>query len=123
MDTEHANPSPADLHDNEVKHAWHHFWENLWFFAGFLSLVLFAVIQFETSSGNNFYWIFALGAARFALIGFFMFTLVRPFSFIVAAFLFTALFFGGMVWLSMWDSMLPHVGDPILLPVVHPHHQ
>jgi hypothetical protein len=133
MSTEHAEhmePSltrPADtdagVHDHatEVKHAWAHFRENFWFFAAFLTLILFAVLNFEVSPGNNYWWIFALGAARFALIGFFMFSLVRPFSFVVAAFVFTILFFGGMVWLSMWDSMLPHVGDPILLPTHYSH--
>ena len=125
MSTEHAQhmePSltrPADtdpgVHDHatEVKHAWHHFWENLWFFVTFLTLILFAVLNFEVSPGNNYWFIFGLGAARCALIGFFMFSLVRPFSLIVAAFAFTILFFGGMVWLSMWDSTLPKVGDPI----------
>lgn len=127
MSTEHAEhlePSHPEVHDQatEVKHAWAHFRENLWFFVAFLTLILFAVLNFEVSPGNNYWWIFCLGAARFGLIGFFMFSLIRPFSFVVAAFAFTILFFGGMVWLSMWDSMLPHVGDPILLPPHYAHH-
>jgi hypothetical protein len=73
MSTEHAPQAATDpgVHDHatEVKHAWEHFRENAYFFAGFLSLVLCAVLQFEVSPGHNFYWIFALGAARFALIG------------------------------------------------------
>jgi hypothetical protein len=129
MSTEHAEhlkpsltkPAHTDVHDHEteVKHAWAHFRENAWFFAGFLALVLAAVLQFEVTPGRNFYWIFALGAARFAFIGFFMFTLVRQFSLVVATFLFTVLFFGGMIFLSMWDSTLPSIGNPITLPV-HP---
>jgi hypothetical protein len=128
MSTEHAQhlePSltkqadtdaGAHSHEEEVRHAWHHFRENAYFFAGFLSLVLLAVVQFETAGQTNYYWIFALGAARFGLIGFFMFSLVRPFSLIVATFLFTILFFGGMIYLSMWDSELPHMGDRIPTP-------
>jgi hypothetical protein len=124
---QHFEPSltkPADtdpgVHDHatEVKHAWHHFWENLWFFAAFLSLILAAVVQFETSPQDNFYWILALGAARFGLIGFFLFSLVRPFSLVVATICFTILFFGGMVFLSLWDSPIQpaYIGDPIHLP-------
>jgi uncharacterized membrane protein YedE/YeeE len=117
MSTEHAPQAATDpgVHDHatEVKHAWEHFRENAYFFAGFLSLVLCAVLQFEVSPGHNFYWIFALGAARFALIGFFMYSLVRPFSLIVRTFFFTVLFFAGMVFLSMWDSTLKGIGNPI----------
>jgi hypothetical protein len=124
MSTEHADhlePSTHDVHDHdtEVKHAWHHFRENAIFFAGFLCLILAAVLQFEFASGRNFYWIFALGAARFALIGVFMYSLVRQFSLIVRTFIFTVFFFTGMVFLSMWDSTLPKIGNPITLPV-HP---
>jgi len=133
MSTEHAQhlePSlthPADtdagVHDHatEVRHAWLHFRENAYFFAGFLSLVLAAVLQFELSPGHNYYWIFGLGALRFGLIGFFMFTLVRPFSLIVATFVFSTVFLAGMVYLSMWDSTLPKVGDPIrIVAPAHP---
>ncbi len=62
----------------EVAHAWHHFGEYALFFAGFLSLVLAAVAQYELSAQENYYWIFFLGSLRFGLIGFFLFTLVRP---------------------------------------------
>jgi lysylphosphatidylglycerol synthetase-like protein (DUF2156 family) len=117
--TKQADTDPgAHDHATEVRHAWHHFRENAYFFAGFLSLILAAVVQFESSGQTNYYWIFALGAARFALIAFFMFSLVRPFSLVVATFLFTILFFGGMVYLSIWDSQLPYLGNPI---PVHDH--
>jgi hypothetical protein len=136
MSTEHAQhmePSltkPADtdpgVHDHatEVKHAWAHFRENAYFFAGFLCLVLAAVVQFEMSSSDNFWWIFVLGGARFALIGAFLFSLVRPFSFVVAAICFTVFFFGGMVYLSLWDSDIQpgKIGDPIQLPVRQQQH-
>jgi hypothetical protein len=136
MSTEHAQhmePSltqPADtdpaVHDHatEVKHAWAHFRENAYFFAGFLALVLAAVLQFETSPGHNVYVILLLAAARFGLIGFFMFSLVRPFSLVIATFLFTIFFFGGMVWLSLWDSEIKPgvIGDPIRLPVHQQQH-
>ena len=124
---QHFEPSltkPADtdpgVHDHaeEVRHAWAHFRENAIFFAGFLALILAAVLQFETSPGHNLYWILGLAAARFGLIGFFMFSLVRPFSLVVATFTFTIFFFGGMVWLSLWDSDIRPgvIGDPIRLP-------
>jgi lysylphosphatidylglycerol synthetase-like protein (DUF2156 family) len=114
--TKQADTDPtAHDHATEVRHAWLHFRENAFFFAGFLSLILAAVIQFEMSGETNYYWIFALGLARFALIGFFMFSLVRPFSLVVATILFTILFFGGMIYFSMWGSRLPGVGDPIII--------
>jgi hypothetical protein len=125
MSTEHAQhqePSltkPADTdpgvhgHAEEVHPAWLHFRENAFFFAGFLALILCAVVQFEMSGQTNYWWIFGLGTLRFGLIGFFLFSLVRPFSLVVGTILFTVLFFGGMVFLSTWDSTLPHIGDPI----------
>ena len=124
MSTEHADTLPADAgrgahdHETEVKHAWAHFRENLWFFVAFLTLILFAVANFELSPSNNYWAILGLGALRFGLIGFFLFSLVRPFSFVVAAILFTILFFGGMVFLSLWDSPIQtkYIGDPIQLP-------
>ena len=127
MSTEpHAHSEPSlmpqsatghDAHDHatEVRHAWHHFRENAFFFAGFLSLVLLAVVQFELSAQTNYWWIFGLGALRFGLIGFFMFSLVRQFSFVVATILFTILFFGGMIYFSIWGSRLPYLGDPIVM--------
>jgi lysylphosphatidylglycerol synthetase-like protein (DUF2156 family) len=112
--TKQADTDPgAHDHEAEVKHAWLHFRENAFFFAGFLSLILAAVAQYELAAQTNYYWIFGLGALRFGLIGFFMFSLVRPFSLIVATFLFTILFFGGMIYLSIWGSRLPYLGDPI----------
>jgi hypothetical protein len=123
MSTEHAPETHADAaHDPqaEVAHAWEHFRENALFFGGFLSLVLAAVVQFELSAERDFRWIFFLGALRFGLIGFFMFSLVKKFSLIVATFLFTILFFGGMVYLSMWGSAVPHVGDPIIIRTEKP---
>jgi lysylphosphatidylglycerol synthetase-like protein (DUF2156 family) len=119
--TKQADTDPgAHSHEEEVHHAWLHFRENAIFFAGFLCLILAAVAQFELSGQTNYWWIFGLGAARFALIGFFMFSLVRPFSLIVATFLFTILFFGGMVYLSMWGSQVPKIGDPIIIRTEHP---
>ncbi len=124
---EHFEPSvtkPADTdphvhsHEEEVKHAWAHFRENYRFFACFLALILLAVANFEFSSTNNYWVILGLAMARFALIGYFMFSLVRPFSLVIATFVFTVFFFGGMVWLSLWDSEIKPgvIGDPIRLP-------
>jgi hypothetical protein len=116
MSTEHTDAGVHD-HATEVRHAWAHFRENFWFFVAFLTLILLAVLNFEVSPANNYWAILGLGALRFGLIGFFMFSLVRPFSFIIAAFLFTILFFGGMIFLSLWDSTITnYIGDPIQLP-------
>jgi hypothetical protein len=123
MSIEHApDPHAAPAHDQEaeVAHAWEHFRENAVFFAGFLCLVVAAVVQFEFSAEKNFYWIFFLGALRFTLIGFFMYSLVKKFSLIVATFIFTVLFFIGMVYFSMWGSQVPHVGDPIIIRTEKP---
>ncbi len=117
MSAESAYPPKEESHDqaSEVSHAWHHFRENAYFFTGFLALVLAAVVQFELAGQENYYWIFALGLLRFSLIGYFLFSLVRPFSLIVATILFTILFFGGMILLSMWGSTLPGMGNPIVI--------
>jgi lysylphosphatidylglycerol synthetase-like protein (DUF2156 family) len=132
MSTEHAQPMEpaptkqadtdpgAHSHEEEVHHAWLHFRENALFFAGFLCLILAAVVQFELSAEKDFRWIFFLGALRVGLIGFFMFSLVKQFSLIVATFLFTVLFLGGMIYLSMWGSQVPHVGDPIIIRTERP---
>jgi hypothetical protein len=125
---QHMEPSltrPADtdpaVHDHatEIRHAWAHFWENLWFFVAFLTLILLAVVNFEISPANNYWAIIGLGALRFGLIGFFLFSLVRPFSLVVATILFTVFFFGGMITLSLWGSPIQpnYIGDPIRLPV------
>ncbi|MCE0523066.1 MAG: hypothetical protein LV480_09165 [Methylacidiphilales bacterium] len=109
---EHHAHSPEE----EIAHAKHHAIQNIGWFIGFFCLILLAVANYEFSSANNYWIILSLGAARCLLIAFFMNWLFREFSLIFRTFLFTILFFGGMVFLSWWDSELPHLGNPITLP-------
>jgi len=104
----HAFDSPE-----EVAHAKLHAKENILWFIGFFSLVLLAVATYEFCGTTNLTLIFVLAAARSLLIASFMFYLFRTFSFIFRTFLFSLVFLIGMVFLSWWDSTLPHIGDPI----------
>jgi heme/copper-type cytochrome/quinol oxidase subunit 4 len=99
----------------EVAHAWHHFRENAFFFAGFLTIILLTVFAFNVNFGptGNVVAIFILAALRSGLIAFFFVHLLGTFSFLVRTSIFTIIFFAGMVVLSIWDSPLPRFGDPI----------
>ena len=115
--TEHADEAAAVHHafdsPEEVAHAKAHAVENIVWFAGFFSLVLLAVAFYEFFGATNYVAILILAALRSLLIAAFMFYLFRSFSFIFRTFLFSLVFLIGMIFLSWWDSTLPHVGDPI----------
>jgi hypothetical protein len=96
----------------EAQHARDHARENNWFFLGFFILVGLAVLSYEFTA-NKPWEIAVFAVLRCSYIGFFMFMLFRRFNYVFAAFFFTALFFIGMVFLSWWDSTMPHIGDPI----------
>jgi hypothetical protein len=106
----HAFDSPE-----EVAHAKHHAVQNIFWFIGFFSIVLCAVANYEFYGTNNIYAILALAAARCLLIAFFMNWLFSGFSLVFRTFLFTIIFLGGMIFLSLWDSEIKPgvVGDPI----------
>ena len=114
--TDHSEEAPH-AHDQaaEVAHAWHHFRDNVKFFACFLGVILLTVAASEFNFGPhwNIVAIFFFAAARCALIAFFMSTLFKPFSFVTWTFSFCALFLAGMIFLSWWDSELKGIGDPI----------
>jgi len=118
-DHDHSHDSAVPAHDQaaEVAHAWEHFWENARFFAGFLTVILLTVAAFNVNFGptGNVVAIIVLAALRSGLIAYFMASLFKNFSFIFRTFVFTVLFFIGMVFLSVWDSPLPHVGNPIVI--------
>jgi len=116
MSADHSEHEIAPAHDleTEARHAREHAVENNWFFATFFSIVGLAVLSYEFTA-NGPLEITILAILRCLLISVFLFSLVKRFSFIVAAFIFTALFFIGMVFLSWWDSTMPHIGDPIAL--------
>jgi hypothetical protein len=120
--------APSDHHDEvapahdlaaEAEHARHHAVENNWFFLAFFSIVGLAVLTYEFTA-NSWWAIFFLGALRFTLIAIFLFSLTKKFSFVVTSFIFTVLFLGGMIYLSMWSSTLKKVGDPIVITNDHP---
>jgi len=111
---EHANELPH-AHDpaEEIAHARHHAVQNIWFFVGFFSLILFAVANYEFY-GTTYLWaILGLAAARACLIAAFFVWLIGSFSLVVRTIVFTIIFFIGMVFLSWWDSQLPYIGNPI----------
>jgi cytochrome c oxidase subunit IV len=124
--SDHSHAATAGTgHDLEVeaRHAREHARENNLFFLGFFCLVGLAVLSYEFTANSR--WAIALLAViRCGYIGFFMFMLFRRFNYIFAAFLFTALFFVGMVFLSWWDSTEPGIGDPIMIraDAVNPQH-
>jgi len=107
----HAFDSPE-----EVAHAKHHALQNIFWFIGFFSLILLTVANYYVSPANNYYAILALAAARSLVIAFFLHWLFASFPLVFRTLLFTIVFFGGMVFLSWWDSTLPHIGDPIAIP-------
>jgi hypothetical protein len=113
--TDHAAAETAHAHDptEEIAHARLHARQNILWFIGFFTLILFAVANYEFSSVNNFWAIMGLAAARCLLIAFFMNWLFRDFPLVVRTFIFTVIFFGGMVFLSWWDSTLKGIGNPI----------
>ncbi len=118
---DHATETPV-VHDHEaeVAHAWNDLYRDIKIFACFLSIILLTVLSFSINLGSpwNMVVAFFFGAARLAVIGYFFICLIGTFSLLVRTMIFTAIFFAGMVYLSMWGSMLPHVGNPIKLPTV-----
>lgn len=111
--TDHSEEVPQ-AHDQaaEVEHAWHHFHENVRFFACFFGVVLLTVVFWNVNFGptGNKVAVFFFAAARSLLIAYFMATMFKQFSFVIRTFIFSALFLAGMIFLSLWDSEL---GDPI----------
>jgi hypothetical protein len=118
------SPAPADhseeaphAHDQatEVAHAWRHFRENVKFFACFLGVILLTVAAWNINFGPtwNTVAIFFFAAARSGLIAYFMASMFKSFSFVTSTFIFCAVFLAGMIFLSLWDSQLRGIGNPI----------
>ena len=113
---DHSEEAPH-AHDQaaEVAHAWHHFRDNVKFFACFLGIILLTVAAFNVNLGP--FWnnaaIFFFAAARSGLIAFFMASMFNPFSFVTRTFIFSAIFLAAMIFLSLWDSSVKGIGDPI----------
>ena len=117
--TNHSEEIPH-AHDQatEVAHAWEHFWDNAKFFAGFLTIVLLTVFASNINFGPpwNGIVLTILTVLRVGLIAIFLASLFKTHSFIFRTFIFTAIFFAGMIFLSLWDSPVPPIGNPIMLP-------
>jgi len=118
MSADHTDfPEEAPhVHDQaaEVAHAWHHFHGNVKFFACFLGVILLTVLAFNINFGSwNTVVILILAALRSGLIAYFLASLFKDFSFVFRTLAFTAVFFAGMIFLSMWDSQLKGIGNPI----------
>jgi len=116
MSAQHTEEIPQ-AHDQaaEVAHAWHHFHENVRFFACFLGVVLLTVVAWNINFGptGNVIAIAVCAVLRCGLIAYFMGTLFKQFSFVTWTFIFGALFLAGMIFLSLWDSEVRGIGDPI----------
>jgi len=116
---EHADETPhAHDHAAEIAHLKEHAFHNIFWFIGFFSLVLLNVAVYEFLPANTVV-ILLLAASRALLIAFFLNWLFHGFSLVFRTFLFTIVFFAGMVFLSWWDSTLPHIGNPIYLAPPH----
>lgn len=114
--TEHTDevaPHHAFDSPEEVAHAKLHAWDNIKFFAGFGTLILCAVATYEFYGTTNVWLIAACAILRCLLIAIFLNWLFHSFSLIFRTFAFIIIFFGGMVFLSWWDSTLQGIGNPI----------
>jgi len=118
MSADHSEHAVAHAFDSpeEVAHAKEHALVNIYWFIGFFTLILATVANYYLWSANNYYMILGLAAVRSLTIACFLHWLFSSFSFVFRTLLFTIVFFGGMVFLSWWDSTLPHLGDPIQIP-------
>jgi lipopolysaccharide export LptBFGC system permease protein LptF len=114
---EEAKQQPHDQ-ATEVAHAWKHFYENAWFFAGFFSIIVLTVIAFNINFGPwNLYVALGLAVLRSGFIAIFLASLFKSYSLVFKTLTFTAVFLAGMIFLSLWDSTIRNfIGDPISLP-------
>jgi len=115
---EHTHPHD---HASEVAHAREHLRENnFWFLCVFLPVILMTFIAFNVDFGpynKPITWL--LAAARSACIAAFLAHLFKEFSFVFRTLFFTLIFLAGMIFLSLWDSEVRGIGNPIK-DVVHP---
>jgi hypothetical protein len=116
--TDHSTDEVVAHHDPaaEIAHAKEHAAHNIIWFAGFFTIVLFAVANYYCFGVTDHVGILFLAGLRSLLIACFFAYLIRHFSFVLRTFVFTFIFFLGMIFLSMWDSVVPTFGDPIMRP-------
>jgi len=119
-----GNIHPADcthtLHEGphlqtrveEIEHARHHLEQNIKFFVGFFILIFINVVTYSINLGSyNLLAFYILAGLRGGLMLWFLVSLVRPFSLVLATLGFAIGFFAGMVGLTIWCE-----GNPVLLP-------
>ena len=105
------------LHDHasEMAHVHAHFRDNNWFFLCiFLPVILISVIIFNIDFGpwnHAVTWSWAF--VRSACIAWFLSHLFKEFSFVFRTLAFTFFFLLGMIFLSLWDSEVRPIGNPI----------
>ena len=111
------------LHDpaHEIAHAIGHRRENTrWFLLCFLPVILVTFVCFNLDFGMMNPWVtWTLAAVRSFCIAFFLQHLFKEFSFVFRTLIFTLFFLAGMVFLSLWDSEVRGIGNPIK-DVQHP---
>jgi hypothetical protein len=113
-DVTHVREEQPHNHATEVAHAWEHFHENARFFAGFFAVILLTFVAFNINFGSwNTPVILVLAALRSGLIALFLANLFKSFSFVFKTLTFTAIFLAFMIGLSLWDSQLRGIGNPI----------
>ena len=107
----------AHSHEEEVKHAWEHFFSDCRMFAIFFCVIVLTVVTWGINFGptGNFFFVALTAAMRSGLIAYYLLTLFKQFSLVKRTFIFSAFFLAGMIILSMWDSELKPgtIGDPI----------
>lgn len=121
-----ARAEAHETHDlaREIEHAHEHFRENnLWFLGCFLPVILISVAVYSINFGSwNPFWTWTATAIRSFCIALFLQHLFKDFSFVFRTLFFTLFFLGGMIFLSLWDSELRGIGNPIK-DVQHPETQ
>jgi hypothetical protein len=113
----HSEDVHEQPHDQaaEIAHAREHMYENNKFFLGmFLPVILITVVLFYIDFGKwNPVVTWTAAAIRSGCIAYFLAHLFKQFSFVFRTLIFTFIFLLGMIFLSLWDSELRGIGNPI----------
>lgn len=107
--THHHDPA------SEIAHAKEHLRENNWWFLCiFLPVILISVMFYVVDFGpwnKTLTWVWTV--VRSGCIALFLAHLFKEFSFVYRTLAFTFFFLLGMIFLSLWDSEVKPLGDPI----------
>ncbi len=112
-----ASSAPGHSQEEEIAHAWQHFFSDCRMFAIFFCVIVLTVVTWGINFGptGNFIFVGLTAAMRSALIAYYMLTLFKQFTLVKRTFIFSLIFLIGMIFLSLWDSevMPGKIGDPI----------